>query len=329
MHLEERKHRVVELLADGRLRAARDLAWRAKDEYPRRRALAAAWVAETLCRLDEPETALAVLREAVDAGVWWWEQILRVNPPLTPIHGRPEFEEIVVRAEALRERGRSDVAPIIYRPDSAPAGVLVPLHGRSDHHLSFARRWEPARKAGFLVVVPHSQEATTSDGDIGWIDEAMARRQIVTIHSRLADGERRLPVVLAGYSQGARIAADWSLTGILPEVAGFVTLCPPDDRMPAVAGRNRAAAAPRIRGYILTGEHDDDRPGAERFAAELTANRIPVVLDVMSGMGHGYPPDFGERLCRAVSFVIGGGAPESETGDSPRAAVQGEMADGT
>lgn len=315
MLLEECKHRMVELLADGDLRAARELAWRAKDEYPRQRALVAAWVAETLCRLDEPETAIAVLREAVDAGVWWWAEILRVNPPLTPVHGRPDFEEIVVRAEALRDRDRRGVAPIVFRPDSEPVGVLIPLHGRSDHHLSFARRWAAARTAGFLVVVPHSQEVTTSDGDIGWINEDLARLQMVAIHSRLAERERRLPVVFAGYSQGARLAAEWSLTGLLPEVAGFVTLCPPDDRMPVATGRSHSG----IRGYVLTGEHDDDRPGAERFSAHLTANGVPVALDVMPGMGHGYPPDFGERLGRAVTFAIGGGDRDGTPWPAPTA----------
>lgn len=301
MRLEECKHRMVELLAEGDLRAARELAWQAKDRYPRQRALVTAWVAETLCRLGEKESAIAVLREAVDAGVWWWQEILRVNPPLTPIHGRPDFEEIVDRAERLRGRDRSDVAPIVFRPDDEPVGVLIPLHGRSDHHLSFARRWSAARTAGFLVVVPHSQEVTDSDGDIGWIDEELARKQIVAIHSGLAERERRLPVVLAGYSQGARLAADWSMSGLLPEVAGFLTLCPPDDRLPGLPEGGRAG----IRGYVLTGEHDDDRPGAERFSAHLTASGVPVKLDVMAGMGHGYPPDFGERLGRAVTFVAG------------------------
>ncbi len=311
MYLEECKHRVVELLADGQNQAARDLAWHAKDAYPRRRALAAAWAAETMCRVGEPETAIAVLNEAVDAGVWWWEEILRVNPPLTPVHGRPDFEKIVLRADALRDRRRRDIDPIVHRTDSTPVGVLIPLHGRSDHHVSFARRWAGAVQAGFHVVVPHSQEVTTSDGDIGWIDDRLGRQQIIEIHARLSDRERRLPVVLAGYSQGARLAADWSLTGALPEAAGFVVLCPPDDGLPVVTDLDQVAPC---RGFILTGEHDDDRPGAERFAAHLTENGVSAAIDVMDGMGHGYPPDFDERLRRAVAFVIGDGTAAPASG---------------
>ncbi|MFB9905630.1 hypothetical protein [Allokutzneria oryzae] len=298
--LGQLKHVVVELLADGRDQEARDLAWRARDRYPRQRALTALWVAETLCRVGDPDTAVAVLGEALDEGVWWWGEVLTINPPLAPIQDRADFAEIVRRSEECRDRTDVVVAPTVHEPDSEPVGVLVPLHARTDRLKSFARRWSSARDAGFRVVVPQSGQLTTSDGDVGWVDERLAREQVAGLCSEVAGD---LPLVLAGYSQGARFALEWSLAGAIADVAGFVALCPPEDRMPVVTG-----SSDRLRGYVLTGEHDDDRPAAERFAADLARNGVSSVLDVMAATGHSYPADFAQRLPRALTFVLPGAA---------------------
>jgi predicted esterase len=302
------KHRVVELLARDRREEARDAVLEARLRYPRQRALAVAWAAETLCRLDEPDTALDVLAEALDGGVWWWEQILRNNPPLAPLQGRSDFEEMIRRSESKRVRSSRALPPIVYPPATAPVGVLIPLHGRNDHHASFARRWEAARNVGFLVVVPTSAEATTSDGDIGWIDEEKAKRQVQSIRAGLSDDYRHSPVILSGYSQGARLAADWALSGALPQIPGFVVVSLPADCPPPTGPAPVTRPSVRPRGYVMTGEHDDDRPAAERFAAHLTERGVTVHLEVMAGMGHSFPPNFADRLPIALSHVIQGDA---------------------
>jgi predicted esterase len=304
------KHHVVELLAAGRGQEACDAVLAARLRFPRQQALVAAWAAETLCRLGEADLAVGVLAEAMDRGAWWWEGILRANPPLGPIQGRADFKEIVQRAERARPNAARTRPPIVYSPSARPVGVLLPLHGRSDHHITFARRWEAARDAGFLVVVPASSDATTSDGDLGWIDEDRARTEVRRIYAALAYSYRRLPLVLAGYSQGARIAAEWALTGVIAAAAGFAVVCLPADRVPDARG-----APETTRGYLFTGEHDDDRQAAERFTEHLTEEGLAVRLDVMAGVGHAYPPDFATRLPAALSFVLGEGRPARELPD--------------
>ncbi|WP_143261475.1 alpha/beta hydrolase [Allokutzneria sp. NRRL B-24872] len=296
MFLGQLKDSVVDLLAEGRHAEARELAMRAHGGYPKQRALTEAWVAETLCRTGDDDAAIAVLREALDEGLWWWEEILTINPPLRSLLGRADFAEIVRRSEQRRDRTPQDVPPMVYEPEGRPRGVLVPLHARTDRHRGFARRWSAACEAGLLVVVPQSRELTTSDGDVGWIDEDQARAQVAQLCASVADG---LPVVLAGYSQGARFALEWTMSDAVPEATGFLALCPPEDRMPVIADPAR-----RPRGYVFTGEHDDDRPAAERFAAELARHGFDTGLEVMAETGHTYPKDFAERLLRALGHVL-------------------------
>ncbi|MCP3803843.1 hypothetical protein NLX83_31700 [Allokutzneria sp. A3M-2-11 16] len=295
MFLGQVKDKVVELLADGRFGEARELALRARGAYPKQRALTEIWVAETLCRTGDEDAALAVLRDALDEGVWWWHELLMINPPLRSIQGRPEFAEIVRRSEGCRDRAPRETTPIVFEPEGKPRGVLVALHARADRHVGFARRWKPFSTAGFRVVVPQSSEVSTSDGDLGWIDDGLARGQVAELCAGVADG---LPLVLAGYSQGARFAAEWSLSGVIPEATGFIALCPPEHNMPVVTDAARPS-----RGVVLTGEHDDDRPAAERFAAELARHGFDVKLDVMAETGHTYPKDFADRIHGALAHV--------------------------
>ncbi|SDM58784.1 alpha/beta hydrolase [Allokutzneria albata] len=295
MFLGQAKDKVVELLAEGRFGEARELALRSRGAYPKQRALTEIWVAETLCRTGDDDTALAVLRDALDEGVWWWHELLAVNPPLRGLQGRPEFAEIVRRSEEHRDRAPRETTPIVFEPEGPPRGVLVPLHARADRHSGFARRWKPFSTAGFRVVVPQSSEVTTSDGDLGWIDEGLARAQVAELCADVADG---LPLVLAGYSQGARFAAEWSMSGAVPGATGFIALCPPDHRMPEITEATRPSPC-----VVLTGEHDDDRPAAERFAAGLAERGFDVRLNVMADTGHTYPKDFGDRIHAALAHV--------------------------
>jgi hypothetical protein len=100
-------------------------------------------------RVEQPDLAIQILRDALGQGFWYGEQVMRASPSWQPLQGRPDFEELV---ERFKERQTAaDVRPqrFIMEPAGGcradqPCPLFVALHGNGDNGTAALNAWRPA-----------------------------------------------------------------------------------------------------------------------------------------------------------------------------------------
>lgn len=295
--------------AEGRYREAMELALAVRRRHPSRAARADYWVACLQCRLGDPDEALATLEAGLAAGRWPNPDRLRRDPDLEPIRDLPEMVRILEVSERRRQQQQAGARPelrVLAPPTRSLAArppLLMALHTRGGDADESLHHWRAAVDAGALLAAP---QATRVEGphEFAWGEssEDEIRAHLTALERDRAFDRARL--VLAGASQGARLAVSLALRGAPVESRGFIALV----GAPEIDGPLRAAASDAakrgLRGIFVTGDADVARPGVERAHAALVAAGMAVRLEVVPGLGHAFPADFDARLRAALAFVL-------------------------
>ncbi|MEO8287527.1 MAG: alpha/beta fold hydrolase [Chloroflexota bacterium] len=258
--------------------------------------------------------AIALLREALDKGIWYGEQVMRMSPSWEALQGLPEFEEVAARAKALENEANLSPHLFIQEPAHGSSGdqprpVVLALHGNNSQGEQTLHGWRALAEQGWLLAAAQSSQALTSNAYI-WDNQEVAQREIREHYATLRDGHNVDPsrVLIAGFSMGGETALRAALQGTIP-VKGFVLLGPggptidtPDAWLPLLPEAKKRG----LRGYIFLGERDDTVPHEEirKLAALLNEHGIPCELEVVPDIVHDYPADFGPHIARALSFVM-------------------------
>jgi hypothetical protein len=281
--------RVFTLHGQGRLREALEAADRAARSFPQRPTRTAYWRACLHSLLGETREALVVLREAVGHGIWWSESTLMNESDFAPIRDLPEFHDILrackdMAAAAERaSRPQLTILPPGKVEGATPPPLLIALHSRGANSRQFAPRWEAAVDAGMVVAVPQSSQVYATSEECRF------------------DPDR---VVLAGASQGARIAVAAALKGDAFRSCGFIAVVPAVRDVTQLAALMPGAAKRHVRGYMITGDKDQFYQWVCLLHGAMQEAGLSCELDVREGMGHRFPPDFGTTLSRALDFVL-------------------------
>ncbi len=302
---------VLNLHREGRYQDALQVAAKAREQFPGK-GETSYWIACLQCRLDDPEGALRTLQRAVKNGHWWSARWLTQDPDLEPLRDRPLFQEIVAESRRRREEAQAGARPelLVLPPENYESKeafpLLLTLHWFGSTAAEFAPYWKSVRKAGFLLAVPQSSQVATEDG-FGWNDREQGHREIATHWEQLnrlypIDHER---VIIAGASQGGRLAIEIALAGDILPCHGFIAVVPAIRNPEGLIVRVEKAAERGLRGWIITGEHDHFRPDAEFLCELLQKAGVACELTVVPGLGHDFPNDFGTRLSAAIGFVLG------------------------
>ena len=299
---------VSRLYAEGRLA---DALKAVEDEAPRipsRRADTAHLAACLLTLTGRPEDALAELRGALVDGAWWSPAIL-VDDDLAPVRDLEGFAPLLRESTARHATATGvPLPPVVRRPQGAPRGVLVALHGADQDAALAAEQWSAAVDAGFvLLAVDSSQRSTPLYRS--WPDTDLAIRDITAALTELDETDRTLPLLAAGFSAGARVAVLWALAEVSDVAArpsGFLAVGPaltPEH----LDGKLRARAAQSaVRGRILVGEQDEDvTPEVYDAHTMLVDAGADVTLETIPGLGHAFPADFGRSLPGLLESLLG------------------------
>jgi len=225
----------------------------------------------------------------------------------------PGYADLERRNDALlaRERAAASVetdvqSPADLRSDEA-APLMLMLHGDPRNLARSRGMWppDPIVAQGVIVAYLQSSQLSSASRYVWSADLAVARSDVQEAFRAVA---QRYPVdetrvILAGFSAGATVALDLIFGHEFPTV-GFVCLSP-GERPESFTRENVAAAAARgVRGVFLEGSDGWPDEEEQEMVQTMRDAGLPIELMLHEGAGHVAPPDFAERLGRAVGFVL-------------------------
>ncbi len=264
-------------------------------------------------RTDRPDLAVRMIEEAFDRGDWYGERVLRNSPSYASLQGLPGFERLVETANAKQaELGRGPWTLVAEPEDGCsterPCPLVVALHGNNRDGRSALEGWRAVVDEGWLLAAVQSSQVGGRDRYL-WDDQALAVRDVAEAFGKLPaqyniDESRS---VIAGFSLGGETALRVALAGAVP-VRGFILLGPGGPLMSAPEGWQPlmlGAMARGLRGYILAGEREEAHSieSTRLMVRLLNEAGIACQLEVIPGIAHAYPADFGPYLRRALEFL--------------------------
>lgn len=279
--------------------------------FPDQRATIYHWQMCFTSLLGRTDQAIALLREALDAGYFFAEGLLRGDSDLTALQGMAEFEALLAINAARAAEAQKNVRPtmrVIEPPGRAasPYPTLIALHGNNSNVDRSTGFWRSAAERGWLAALPQSTQVGGANSFV-WDDRAWAARDVKGYLDTLCaehpvDLER---LVIGGFSRGGESACWLAITGQVPARA-FVGVVPYIRDGDAWRPHVRAAAERGLRGLLISGEADTAcHELLLPFHRMLIDEGLACDLKVYPGMGHIFPKDFDGVLAEMLEAVSG------------------------
>jgi len=191
------------------------------------------WRATLYAGNGELESALSVLKNAIDAGFWFSEALMKENPAFYSLKKNQAFQKLAEKNQLLREEDPAISFPMLtIRPDhqcmpEQPAcPTLLVFHANASNAPEALRFWKPAAQEGWIVSVLQSPHAIWKDAylwqDIPKAFESM-EEQFDNLASQLHLDTNRL--VIVGEGSSAALAIRLAMEGDIP-VSGFIAVDP-------------------------------------------------------------------------------------------------------
>jgi hypothetical protein len=273
-----------------------DEALRVTDEllhrFPERLASFSQLRAEVLVRLGRPDDARAAAATVLDAGRWWSDRGV----------SSLEEEGLDLGSLAVEHRSRGQGAVDVARAGQAAVDVsraaqpwvtVVVLHMYGVSAAETLEIWTPVVAAGVHVV---SVESTLADGDgyPCWDQRDLALRDL---GAAIAAAPADVPLVLAGASQGAGLAASAALNGEAGADGWLAVVGAPQ---PGVARMQSL-----VPGALVVGG-EDPLPAANQrvFHAAVLAAGGRCDWHEVAGLSHDYPADWAQRAPAVLREVL-------------------------
>lgn len=244
-----------------------------------------------LARLGRGDEALATLEAAVGRGDIWRPRRLG-DPDFDALRADPRFGAVVAAARALAARRRGDPKLLSAMHQRPNAPLLLVFHGASGTAAPAFEQWWPAVELGYSVAALQSSQGA-GPGVFCWDDPELADADVRWALGQLPPRGR---VVVAGFSQGARLALRLALQGSIIQPGGAILVGPSlVDPLPPAARRLRVA--------VIAGA-DDPYFARSIDALELLRERgHHVTVETVPGLGHEVPADLPARLPHLLGLV--------------------------
>ena len=291
---------VFRLYAEHRRSEAIDLITESSAELQPWRAELAHLTACLLGSLGNHNEALDTLATAHAAGSWWDPRILVDDDDLAGLREIGRFTGLVESSRGRWERANADQdrsGDRLGLPAAAPRGLVLALHGAEEDADDAMAAWGSATSNGFAVLAIRSSQLT-SPRYRSWPDPQRAAAEIAEARRLLPDQLRSLPAVAAGFSAGGRVALQWALSADPFPVSGVIAVAPAASAgtLPPRASRDQLSPA-----LIIVGADDELAEDVVGLAEELDSGPSGhFTLDVVPGLGHGFPDDFPARLAAGL-----------------------------
>lgn len=277
--------------------------------FPERAAATYNWRICLAALTGQLEQAEQLLAEALDLDLWWPEALLRQDPDLGSLQGRPEFERLTALSAQRHQQAVASAQPEMFfylpeEPFPKPYPVLIALHGRNGNGRETGEMWKELTDQGWLVAAAQSSQVEACNSFI-WDQQDLAARQVMELAHNLfrqypADMNR---VILSGFSQGGGVAIRLALSGIL-RCLGFIAVAPVLPGIELLLRQNHRPLQRNLRGYLTSGKQDDQQENLAKIRSLLDARQVPYQLEQHDDLGHDYPDHFGDTIRRALNFIL-------------------------
>lgn len=270
---------------------ALDVVREARPGFPERDSTLTFWEACLLSLTGRPERAIDALDAGLDRGLSWHPRML-TDPDLDAARELERWPALLNRSGDLAAATEASRPPPLVRRATDATGTVIALHGAGHDPRDFHAEWVDLIPAAWTVVAPV--------GDVPMSDLAWAWPFDLSLDSLLAalePIELTEPVVLAGFSQGASMAAKaaWnnaiSATGLILSAATLPTdLWETSQKRPVPL-------------YAVVGTVDRAYHHCTEIAEQLERDGVAVHLDVREGMGHVAPPDLDQVIRNGLDWI--------------------------
>jgi len=256
-------------------------------------------------KLGQFEKAIQILKQLIDEGDWYSENILTQSPSLKPLQDIPEFKDQLLRSNkisipALKEDLNVTVIPEEFKP---PYPLMLALHADSGVIEEEIKFWKPMTDKGYILGMPRSTNVYWSGKDSSyWPDHETAAKQIKSYLEKIKEGYsiKIDQTVVGGLSSGAELAIWLALSKTIP-VRKFIAVSPGGQWMNEVERYQSLIddnSPHELSGIIIQGKEDKvaSHENIRTFVKMLTDAGIPCQLYEPPNVGHWYPQDFTNKL---------------------------------
>ena len=307
--------RFQSLFNEGHYEEAKNLTVRYFDQYPKQHALIYYWRISIYAQQGDTDAAIQVLQNALEAGYWYSEILLRKSPAVESLQGIPQYETLFERNQQLFNADKERTYQLItIRPEGGctyedpPCPLLMAFHNNQSSAQDSIELWQPVASQGWLLAVPQSSHVLCKNAYY-WDNIQKDKDEIQSYYQSLfsqynIDEER---IILSGQSLGAEIAIWLSLTQTIPST-GFIALEPSNNLLESILQINlqdNFEDSHGIKAYFILRDQIKSQylPQYQALFNFLNASNVSINLEVISKTSEEFDSETRFALSNAIEFL--------------------------
>lgn len=276
---------------------------RAQVEFPERLDKIIFWRACVYSVQGNQENAIAALKEGLQKGIWWNPLTLTREQDLHSLQDIEEFKVIVNECKEMLEDHKPISTPELftYGNDQSNLG-LFSLHWRGSNVKYFAPYWfDTSLLDDFLFAFPQSSQVFGYNAYC-WDNQIIAVEEIKESFRNFKETFNTKQDIIAGASQGGKLAIELSLNGNILGTKGFIAVIPAIQDVTSLESL-LVENGNKIKGCIITGDKDPFYNNTVELVKLFEENEFQCKLIVIEGLDHFFPADFTDLLKEAIEFI--------------------------
>lgn len=276
----------------------------AEEEFPERLEKIQFWKACAYSLEGIPDQAIAALQKGLEQGIWWNPLVLKHDEDLKSLQEREDFRSILQHCEDIFQKQSASSKPelFVYGNEKAEIGIYS-LHWRGSNVSDFAPYWlnDAVLEKFYFGFLQSSQ--VWGYNSYCWDHQENATKEVVNLYEKFKQGAKRNKVILAGASQGGKLAMKLALEGTIA-VEGCIAVIPAINKVDEFIEILQANPNRFLKCSIITGDEDYFYEKQLELVEVFKQYELPVKLFVKKGLGHFFPDDFIGLFQEAVEFIV-------------------------
>ncbi|WP_026691012.1 alpha/beta hydrolase [Alteribacter aurantiacus] len=273
--------------------------------YPEKRYRTKMWEICAHAMQGAVDKAFAVGFEGLDEGLWWNPNQVKEESRLLVLRGDARFERFVYECEKMYEAVKGTLDPVLVTMGNKLSDKrLFAIHWRGDNATCFSEFFEDAPSlADWHMAFPQSSQAFGAE-TFCWDDEKQAARDVKESYDAFDEiSVKGSNTIISGASQGGKLAIDYALKHRPLRDHRFITIVPSIKDLSVYEALLQEGVCSKVRGYILTGEHDPYLSKQRALHQMFLDYDVPCRLVIVKGMGHEFPEAFDKYVEEALAFL--------------------------